>query len=70
MDRSAFYKSYFVDCSSITHLDDSQLFYETKIPKVVKASKQPSSDFAKQTCLFAEMKSTAKPVTFNGVKAV
>jgi len=40
MDRSVFYKSYFGDCSSITNLDDSQLFHETKITKVSKGSKQ------------------------------
>ena len=40
MDKSAaFYKSYFNDCSSISNLDDSQLFHETKIPRAAKPKK-------------------------------
>ena len=61
-----FYKSYFGDVSDISHVDESQLFLETKIMKDsrdgAKAAGQtrPSCDFTK---------SKAKPVTFNGVTA-
>ena len=65
MEKSVFYKSYFADVSSISHIDDSQLILETKIPKV-KSKRQ--SD-AHQKATQDASRSKAKPVTFNGISA-